>query len=495
MRKIIILILLCIYFVGCSSSRTSLNDINYDKRKILFIVDRSSVTSSYEGNEKRALINEFIDEFKNNLIGSLIEPVGFQYLEAGGIPKYDYDSELFKKGYLNFYNNVYSEDNLRSYKPDDIIFLTFDFEYSVEWHVPKKITSVNLHVFNSTTRSLKELSIEKSLFSNLSKKVINNLSELTILTNPKYDNDLIVKNGLIDISKKIDEIKTINEYGSQRGFEYSINEISIIKNRLEGIENLTHSSDLLIELQSLKTKLNQKIYEVYCNYSANQIDKKEATIKYEELLKIYERYLSDEQKQSVKAKLQNLTETKPSVSVRIKGLAKLDNSNLQQFSKFLEERVQNIWHTKDTITFTFQYKNNSPVTLIVEYHSKEFPFSYINIDNYNYSILDAIGIKLLLNLLDSFLLYRNNLPELTYDLDEFFASLIFYYNDSKGSSVGLFCFAYGNMNDGLNIKVSEVGYKYKSWPTYKSIKSNSNFSSAISFTTFDKEFLQFLSIL
>ena len=489
MKEITIVIFLAILFVGCSSTQKSLRDAEYDKRKVLFIVNYTYDRYPYA----KTLIDDFVAEFKNNLLVSFIEPSDFLYFKSTGIPSNDYKSEAFKNGYLNYYNSVYDDDKLLKYYPDDIIFLTFYFKYS-QWNNPEKINSVDLFIFNTTTRNMSKISVEKSLFSNLTNKVTDNLLESHIITAPKYNHKVILVKKLIEIDKDINNLNTKNEYGSLKQFEKSINEINVVKERLSVIDTLARNLEFQVKLDSLNNKIYNKIFDAYINYSENQIDRETTIKRYKELLENYKRNLTIQQLEIIQNKLQNFNNTYPSVSLVVQGWPKINNSNLQKFSDLLSERVQNIWHQKDTILYIFQYENTRPAELIIEYRAMEFPFSFINIDNTNYSILDDTGVKLLLNLLDNFTLYNNYVPELTYDLDKFLGNLTIYYNDSQNRSVSLYCFAYGNSYDGLFIIVSEVGYKQKSWSTYKLIKSNSNLAAAISFTTFEKDFLKFLSI-
>ena len=495
MKNYIILIFLCILFIGCSSSNKVIDNTKYDKRKILFLVNYS-----YKNYSEIHLIDEFMSEFKTSFDGSFLEPINFEYIKS---VEYEYNSSRFIQGYLNFvgYGSmadkleyVFSDDRLLNYRPDEIIFISFGFEYTVQWNEARKIEKVYIYDFNSTNRDMNKIIVENSLFSSLSKKTINNLSEPDLFKRPKYDSKKIVTQKLSEISKDLDDLITLNEYGSSTSFNEKINEINLSKNRLANIESHIQNSELQVELDNLNNKLNNKIFDTYVSYSENQIDKKESIKKYKELLEQYELNLSKEHLLLINNNLQQIYDTNPYISLETQGWSKLNNSSLSEFSNLLTERVQNIWHFKDTINYSFQYKNDRPVALIIDYHSKEFPFSYINIDNHNYSIIDAIGVKLLYNLLDNFALYGNYVPELTYDLNKFLANLIIYYHDSKGRSVGLYCFAYGNTYDGLNIKVTEVSYKQKSWSNYELIKSKSNLTSAISFTTFEKDFLYFLSI-
>lgn len=487
MKYSTILFFLSIIIIGCSGSNKTSDTTNYDKRKILFLVNYS-----YKDNSEIILADEFMNEFRTTLNGSLIEPIGFEYLKS---VKYEYDSMRFQQGYLNVGNweYVYSDDRLINYEPDAIVFISFGFDYTVQWHIARKIEKIYLYIFNSTIRNMERIVVENSLFSNLVNKTIKNLSESDSFKKAKYDKRKILMQKLSEISKDLDDITTSNEYGSSRRFNENLTDINHIKNRLDNIESHINNSEVQIEIKNINNKIINKIFDNYINYSENQIDKKESNQKYTELLEQYDSKLTNEQLQIIKNKLHKSFDSNPSVSLETQGWSKLNNSNLNAFSNFLSERVQNIWKQKDTIKFSFLYQNNRPVALIIDYYSKDFPFSYINIDNTNYSILDAIGIKLLYNLLDNFSLYGNYVPELAYDLNKFLANLIIYYSDSQGRSVELLCFSYGNTYDGLNIKVSEVYYKQKSWSNFKLIKSDSNLASAISFTTFERDFLNFLS--
>jgi hypothetical protein len=481
------LFLLVISLIGCSSSHISLRNSNYEKRKILFYVDYLNERKP----EAKILIDDFIKELKYKMNGSLIEPIDFINLKMNHYVTYS-KAYFFNNGYLNTNSNLDEDDKLITDKPDDKVLITFDFEYTSQWSIPRKISNVCLYVINSTTREMDTISIAESPYSNLSNKVIDGIWDANIFSTPKIDTIKIIREKLSKISTMIDGLTSNNEYGSRGYFDESITSTNIIKNSLDNIEPYTHNTEFTSEFGNLKNKLFNKIYNIYVSYSENQIDKKAAESNYRELIDKYQSDMTKDQQNLINTKLRDSYSTYPSISIEVKGWSRLNNTDLHQFSSLLSERVQNIWRRKDTIKYLFQYQDTRPVNLIIEYHSARFPFSITDIDGNNYAIYDKLGWKLLLNLSDNFSLYNNYVPELSYDLDKFLENVTIDYYDSKDRCVELFCFAYVNSTNGLNIKVSEIRYKQKDWHSYKLIKFYNKISSVISFTTFEKEFKKYL---
>lgn len=483
MKNYIIIIFTSILFIGCSSSQQSFNNSNNDKFKILFIINYTFEQNSIE----QTLVNNFINDFKYHLVESPFKPIDYLLIKSESSSRYDYNSVYFKNGHLTFNGYVYGDDMLLKYKQDDAVFITFNFKNADIGET--SLSSVDLYIFNSTTRSMNNISIENSLFSNLANKVIDNLSDSSKYLTPRYNTEDILSKRLSEIIIDLNQLDPSNEFDRLETFEDKIEKTKIISSRLYNLSTFAQDSELLNKIKYIKNKLVNKIIDIYLNSSENQIEK------CKELLNKYENNLTKQQLDIINNRLNKLYDSSPFISIEIKGWQKLNNSNLQQFSNLLSKRVQNIWHQKDTIKFVFQYQNTIPSTLIIEYHSKKFPFSFLNIDNNNYTIFEtnATVTNLLLCLLANFSLYNNYVPELSYDLDKFLANLTIYYIDSQYQNVCLLCLAYKNSYDVMDIKVSEVGYKQKSWPTYKLIKSMSNYKSGISFTTYQKDFMQFLS--